>query len=77
MKKAIIYIMYRIAAMWRRSHFLWELMMIRWREMLMAIIQSRKDAPFPIAALKEKYNDFIDTSTDTYTTIEDETMYWR
>lgn len=26
-----------------------------------------------IAALKEKYNDFIDTSTDTYTTIEDET----
>lgn len=26
-----------------------------------------------IAALKEKYNDFIDTSIDTYTTIEDET----
>lgn len=26
-----------------------------------------------IAALKEKYNDFIDTSIDTYTTIEEET----
>lgn len=26
-----------------------------------------------IAALKEKYNDFIDTSSDTYTTIEEET----
>ena len=26
-----------------------------------------------IAALKEKYNDFIDTSKDTYTTIEGET----
>lgn len=26
-----------------------------------------------IAALKEKYNDFIDTSVDTYTTIEEET----